>query len=597
MGVRLNPFDAELGTNQGRLAPAGWSPPAEQTHAFVLGADVAGVRRKVAVGDYVEASQTADWAATLIRFSTRLRPPSAAQAGVNWIVSLWVDGARRASVSFQPGDAQRTLTDLAALTTGLGAGAHTVSLRLELEGAPENPCEVELPGVYLDQVIQDQTTDRLVIFNRLPGPGQGDVPLSSAIFFTIVDTGPDGVDLASITVKVNGVDALVPGSGFQSGFYGDISAVTGGYLVEIDSPAPLPSDVDVSVRVIASTVGGTAHYDATYAFHTIDQTPPVVQSALASSPTTVLVTFSEPVLEDDAADAGDALNATNYVLQLVSGAPAVTPEVVGATASGASAVELELDMEMTPRATYRVVVTGAEDVHGNAVAAPNNAAVFTGYAPQIPEGRDFDIWSFFPELNQLEDDSGDLRALIGCWQEVTNLLLSKIDAFVERVIDPDFCDAAQLDLMLADLGNPFAFAVGLDEQSKRRLVQTLVAIYREKGTDVGIVDAIRLFMGIEVTITQPQIGGPPLGQAIISGPSGQAWVLGAASLREKMTFNVNVPVLLTADEFAQMAAIVTYMKRAATHPVVVQPAPPPAQPNHVVLGLSQLGVNWILHPN
>ena len=46
------------------------------------------------------------------------------------------------------------------------------------------------------------------------------------------------------------------------------------------------------------------------------------------------------------------------------------------------------------------------------------------------------------------------------------------------------------------IGNPFPF--DLDELGKRRLAAVLVEMYRQKGTAVGIRNAVRFFLGIDI---------------------------------------------------------------------------------------------------
>jgi len=64
----------------------------------------------------------------------------------------------------------------------------------------------------------------------------------------------------------------------------------------------------------------------------------------------------------------------------------------------------------------------------------------------------------------------------------------------------------------------------------------LVDIYREKGTDSGIRNAIRFFLGREVAITSYA------GEALILGESllGEDWVLGPSSAFSAYTFEVVV---------------------------------------------------------
>ena len=101
---------------------------------FVLGRDLPGLTQKLAVGDYVEVKQTANFGgAKLIRFRTRLRPPATVPAGVAWRATLRIDGADRASTRLTPGWTRDRL-DIAANISKL-VGDHELSFRLELVGA------------------------------------------------------------------------------------------------------------------------------------------------------------------------------------------------------------------------------------------------------------------------------------------------------------------------------------------------------------------------------------------------------------------------------------------------------------------------------
>jgi phage tail-like protein len=154
------------------------------------------------------------------------------------------------------------------------------------------------------------------------------------------------------------------------------------------------------------------------------------------------------------------------------------------------------------------------------------------------------------------------------------------------VVDPV---APYVDLMLLDLGNPFPLDLSLVD--KRRLLNVLLGIYREKGTASGIKNAIRFFLGLEVEIVTYT------GEALVLGESllGEDWVLGPAGSFAAFAFEVLAPRALTAEERRRVRAIVNYMKPAHTHLArLVEPAIPEVI-DHVELGLSELGETWVLH--
>jgi hypothetical protein len=157
------------------------------------------------------------------------------------------------------------------------------------------------------------------------------------------------------------------------------------------------------------------------------------------------------------------------------------------------------------------------------------------------------------------------------------------------VIDPDLAAELFLDLMLLDLGNPFPFDLSLVD--KRRLLNVLVAIYREKGTAVGIKNAIRFFLGLEVDVIAYS------GEALVLGESllGEDWVLGPAGSFAAYSFEVVVPRALAAEGRRRLRAIVDYMKPAHTHLARIVEPEIPEVIDHLELGLSELGETWVLH--
>ena len=72
----LTSWTRQLGTQQGRLKPLGWTPT-QGDYAFVLGSDSVGRRTTLYAGDYVEVAQTGDLgSSTLLRFNARTRGPT-----------------------------------------------------------------------------------------------------------------------------------------------------------------------------------------------------------------------------------------------------------------------------------------------------------------------------------------------------------------------------------------------------------------------------------------------------------------------------------------------------------------------------------------
>lgn len=127
---------------------------------------------------------------------------------------------------------------------------------------------------------------------------------------------------------------------------------------------------------------------------------------------------------------------------------------------------------------------------------------------------------------------------------------------------------------------------------KRRLASVLVEMYRQKGTAKGIQNAIRFFLGIDISAITPfNADTLYLGESLL----GVDWVLGPSDRFARYVFNVEVARILTDRERQQLCAIVEYLKPAHTHFVDLVEPLPPVLPNHWELGVSDLGETTDLH--
>ncbi len=442
---------------------------------------------------------------------------------------------------------------------------------------------LELPALYVDSVALIVSTPRLLVVNRDPSPGETGVAIDATLALELVDTGADGVSRAGVHVWVDGVLAFDGGAlpELAAAFAGPLAGATqtaDTLRIVLHPVVPMASLATVSVRVTAQTVGGGASLDEVYSFVVEDRTAPRVVGAQALSQKTLRVAFDEPVLQPIGA---------SFVLT-PRGAPAVPLAVVTAAIDG-SVVLLTFDTEMTPDVVHEVVAAGVTDLFGNVVLGPYDRATFTGFRPARPPTRRFDLWQMLPKHNRRDDQTGDLFRFIACLQEVTDLLLADVDRWPD-IFDLERAPEGFVDLILQDLGNPFPFE--LDAMGKRRLASVLVEMYRQKGTAKGIQNAIRFFLGIDISAITPFNA-----DTLILGESelGLDWVLGPSDRFARYAFNVEVARILADRERRQLRAIVEYLKPAHTHFVDLVEPLPPILPDHWELGLSDLGETTDLH--
>lgn len=589
----LVPFDFAAGSSQGRLAPPANATPFDGDAMFVLGSDLEGVIERIGVGDFVEVDQVGDvTGVTIARVKARVRVPLLA-GDLVWRLSVTLDGAAVYSTNLY--------RDLDALDLGIPIGAltgnHRLGVRLELTGTA-GVYDVELPGVYLDSVILD-TVAGLALVNRDPAPAETGTPVGRSVRLDVVDAaGTSAISVAGTKVWILGVLAF-NGGAFQTGFTGPESAqdatVHGGFglRLTIDPTGIFGSTEVVSVRVSSSSGNGTI--DETYTFTTEDIAAPTISEAVATERRTIRVTFSEPVVQGGGGS-NDALLVSNYAIAVAStslsdGLPAVPLEIVSVEADTSQSVILTVAIDQTPGALYAVSIENAEDLAGNPFTTSGNAALFYGFSPALPAGRRFDLAEFVPDVNTGEDETEDLARFLACLQEVTDQLLVDVDRWTS-ILDLDVAPEEFVDAMLASMGNPFTdFDLTLED--KRRLGRLLVPIYRQKGTASGIVNAIRFFVGIEVTLRYPAFGGIwSLGVSEL----GIDTELGTSDAATRYSYWIVSPVVLTDEQRARMRRLATYMHPAHEHLLgFEEPTPPPPEPDHWELGLSELGTESFLH--
>jgi len=444
---------------------------------------------------------------------------------------------------------------------------------------------VTLPAVYLDDLALSAPAD-VVLMNQAPAPLEDNVAKDALVVLDIAVASGFSLDTAG--VLIDGVSAWTLAGGFAVGWNGGGSgtaAVDANTLqVTIDPTIDFTSDATIAVRATGTSAGLTS-LDETYEFNVEDTTPPQVASAEAQSLNVVRVTFNEAMLQVLGANSNDAMNPANYSFAPQT-LPAVTATAISVESVTTTSVDVTTDIDLSIGVPYLVSVVNAADVSGNVVLPPDHTALFDSFVPTIPAGRNWELWRMLPRINRQEDATGDLHRFILCLQDVVNLILADIDAFSD-IIDPDLADEPWLTGMLCDLGNPFNFE--LSDIDQRRLISILVPLYKQKGTCVGVENAVRFFVGVEVTCV------PYLGTSGSLGESelGFDFVLAPSSSAARYTFTVQSPVALTDTQRTQITELANLMKPAHTHlGSIIEPT---IDPNHLELGTSGLGDTWELH--
>lgn len=208
--------------------------------------------------------------------------------------------------------------------------------------------------------------------------------------------------------------------------------------------------------------------------------------------------------------------------------------------------------------------------------------------------RDFSILDLFPPKVLAQDDLLTEPFLTPFLEAVNPEVLAafgRVDCF-PTLMDPLRCQSNFLDALLYQYGNPFELEEGIDDTTKRRLISTLFTLYSLKGTCFGIIGAIRIIYGINVTeCVEPNI---------------QCWILGESELNldtflcptteaERRSFRIIVDINLTQKQRDQITCIVDWCKPANTHfEGIVEPMAP-GFVDHWELNVSELNFNTFLH--
>lgn len=587
-------FTRELGTAQGRIQPT--QVPADHgDYAVCLGSDLPRRFATLKGSDAITLLQSNTSSARFLRPKLHLRPAaSGVPAGCAWYVEFNVEGAAVFEAIL---DRPRDLSDVAAVLLQYAPNPMAVEFRLRFEGPPGYH-EVELPAYYVDALFEEAAGGAAIqLINRLPERNEVRVPRATTIRIDITTDSAAGPSLSGTTITVNGEVAYDNG-GIMPEWDGPDSSVTardGGRTqrIVLDPSITFASQSIVEVRVRSKDIATGALLDETYNFTIEDYTPPAIVSAVGVDLDRVRVKLAETVRTSEALDPANWVFSVETGVALVGWgtyrtAPALPVNATGVTQIGPLTYEITTDHAMTQRAEYRITATGVHDLAGNAMASPSNTSTFVSFDARHPD-RELDLVRFVTRESIRLDVNHELRGLLWIWQESFELLFALVDRWL-TLLDPDSAPEPFVDAMLQDLGNPFTFPLTLLQ--KRKLVGTLTSIYQQKGSAEGIVNAIRIFLGVEVTVAYQNFEGAGLGEAALD----ESFILAGGAF-DAYAYEILVPEEVTDEDADKMRQIAEYMQAANEHlrKIVRPTTPPPGMLDHLVLGYSSLGLNWQLH--
>lgn len=208
--------------------------------------------------------------------------------------------------------------------------------------------------------------------------------------------------------------------------------------------------------------------------------------------------------------------------------------------------------------------------------------------------RVFRMRNLFPPKVIAEDEArsdGWLARFMDALDREAGAAFHRVDCF-PTVIDPLRCPPEFLDLLLYNLGNPFTLEEGMTDAEKRRLCLVLFTLYALKGTCFGIMGAVKILYGVNVT------------ECIAANVD--CWDMDEDELDistdlcpdtafERRSFALMVDINLTDRQRAQIRNIVNWAKPANTHFLGFIEPGSAAHVDHWVLELSDLNVNSDLH--
>jgi phage tail-like protein len=238
-------------------------------------------------------------------------------------------------------------------------------------------------------------------------------------------------------------------------------------------------------------------------------------------------------------------------------------------------VWVHTDFQHTPLTDYRITVdeVKADPSYFGIVEGVDDEADFSGWVVSHVDRSSLRFDEIIGQEPFREDYSGELANFLIPLQETFDRILEDVDGFFDELATIDHMRREFLDALLFDLGDPFSSIFQLTTNEKRKLARSLVRLYKEKGTCVGLVNAIQFFAGVTVLGCSGawddnwQLAGGAYPSPVNGDELGVGTYLGPGTLFDVWGFWVYhaTPGSLTADEIEKIGALAEYMKPAHCH--------------------------------
>lgn len=444
------------------------------------------------------------------------------------------------------------------IDTGAGELLSSFRVTLRLAGPGLSNKFYILPCMVLDGVVIDETVTDIAFENRFPYPNQTSVPSALPTWeFDYANYDTVSVPSADLVITVNSV-VIYTGGGDVFGTTVISAATARRNRVVITPSGAGPWNTPGVNGLQTIVIAGPGGISGTWSWNQALEVPPVIGRAIALGGSLIEVEFTADM------DGGeDVLDPGAYDL-FPNVTPAFPPEVTAVTRVNAMTYRLTLDDNITFRVPYTLTVSKTMTDATGELFADGLRSYVVGALEFIRDNRVFDVFEMFPRFNRCNDPDNELLHLSRVIQDIFGQILHRIDSF-PSVLDPRTAPLATVCDMLSDFGNDNMFTFDMTEAEKRQLVLEIARFQEQVGTEPGMEDAIRFFLGLDVEIvTRADSISWTLGISLL----GDGTILAPPPLSDRwLTIWVKLPagVLITdlsAQDASRAAAVVRVMSGA-----------------------------------